>query len=626
MLMLAPRVLLCQQQDAKPEPVKTSITVIEKIDAEAPANIGVLNQYEIEQTPGVNLDDRLRDIPGFSLFRRSSSLVAHPTTQGISLRGIGSSGASRTLVLLDGIPVNDPFGGWVYWTRFDPEELARVEVSRGASTSIFGDRAMGGVIGLFTREPERHRLSASYEGGNENTHQASLGYSNLWDHWAISGDGRAFTTDGYFIVPDTVRGAVDRPAGVRFVGGAARLDYFQRESALFIRADILAEDRKNGTVLQNNSTGLGMAALNYNRQFRNNTLSLLAYHTREEFRSTFSAIAANRNSETLTYRQTVPSEATGGAALWQHRRSRWNVLGGGDIQHVEGYSTDTFPVITRVGGGKVLQHGVFAQSDVAVGPARFFLGARHSVTGQDSSFFSPSGGAVLGRGPFRARASLYRSFRAPTLNELFREFRVGNTVTQANSALRPESLFGVEVGADWIGEALNLRVTGYRNSIDDLITNVTLASAPNMIIRQRRNASQVLSRGFEAEADRTWRHWRGEAAYLFVDSRFSTGERVPQIPRHQGSARVVYQRGGTFGAVGLRSYASQFEDELNRFLLPGYATIQLVMRQRLVAGLWASLAMENLLNRGYLVGFSPTPTIGGPRLWRAGLRWEGRVR
>src|SRR5882762_7142471 len=120
----------------KIEPVRTSITVVENVTTETPAHMSVIDNKEIRETPGDNLDDRLRKVPGFSLFRRSSSLVAHPTTQGISLRGIGSSGASRSLVLWDGIPANDPFGGWVYWTQFQPEEISRVEISRGAATSL----------------------------------------------------------------------------------------------------------------------------------------------------------------------------------------------------------------------------------------------------------------------------------------------------------------------------------------------------------------------------------------------------------------------------------------------------------------------------------------------------------
>src|ERR1041385_935625 len=152
--MFFPLLLPAQQtpEPPKPEPLKTSITVVEKLSAETPANISVIDAGELQQTPGTNLDDRLREVPGFSLFRRSSSLVAHPTTQGISLRVIGSSGASRTLLLWDGIPANDPFGGWVYWTQFIPAEVETIEVTRGAATSIFGDKAMSGSIGIFSRQ------------------------------------------------------------------------------------------------------------------------------------------------------------------------------------------------------------------------------------------------------------------------------------------------------------------------------------------------------------------------------------------------------------------------------------------------------------------------------------------
>src|ERR1035437_3816301 len=211
-LMFCPFLLVAQTPDPrtdppKPEPLKTSITVVEKISAETPANVTVLDQTTLQQSPGTNLDDRLREVPGFSLFRRSSSLVANPTTQGISLRGIGSSGASRTLVLWDGIPANDPFGGWVYWTQFVPDEIGRAEISRGASTSIFGDRAMSGAIGIFSRQPETLHVLAEYEFGNENTHDLSAGFADVWSRVAISGAARAFPSDGYFIVPASIRGA-----------------------------------------------------------------------------------------------------------------------------------------------------------------------------------------------------------------------------------------------------------------------------------------------------------------------------------------------------------------------------------------------------------------------------------
>ncbi len=187
-------------------PVRTSITVSDRVTTEAPASISTVDRQDLRQTPGIDLDDRLRQVPGFTLFRRSSSVVANPTTQGVSLRGIGSSGASRTLVLWDGIPMNDPFGGWVYWTRFAPDQIERAEISRGASTSLFGDRALSGAIAIFSREPEPRTLRMAYEAGNADTQELSVGGSNLWRRFAVSGQVRALTTDGYFIVPASIRG------------------------------------------------------------------------------------------------------------------------------------------------------------------------------------------------------------------------------------------------------------------------------------------------------------------------------------------------------------------------------------------------------------------------------------
>ena len=598
--------------------------MVGKIAADTPANVEAIGAGRLAATPGVHLDERLRQVPGFSLFRRSSSVAAHPTTQGVSLRGIGSSGASRTLVLWDGAPANDPFGGWVWWTQFIPEDVERVEVARGTPASAFGDRAMGGVIALFSREAQPRRLTASYDAGNLATHDVTVGYSGVGSRWAASGWGRAFTTDGYFIVPEPFRGAVDRPAAVRFATGVARVDFFGASSRLFLKASALAEERHNGTVLQNNSTGLGTAAAHYNREAWRGSLSLQGFHTRERFHSIFSAIAANRATERETFRQTVPAEALGGTALWRRESTRWSFLGGADVYRTEGWSTDRlFPSGMRVGGGRQLQHGVYAQGSGALGPAKLYVGARQAATGRGGSFFSPNAGVVVGRGAWRGRASVYRGFRAPTLNELFREFRVGNAVTQPNPDLRAETLFGAEAGLDYHAENHGARVTFFRNELSGLITNVTLSASPTLIVRERRNAGAALARGVEFDAFARWRGWRAEAAALYADSTFASGERVPQVPRWQGSSQLIWQRGDTLASAGMRAYSAQFEDDRNVYRLPGFATVQLMVRRKLAGGLSASVAFENLLGRTFYAGFTPTPTVGAPRLRRAGLRWEG---
>src|SRR3954471_2349404 len=134
-----------------------------------PASVSVLNQEEIQRRPAIVPDDLLRQLPEFSLFRRSSSLSAHPTSQGVSLRGIGPSGVSRTLVLLDGVPYNDPFGGWVYWTGIPLNSADRIEVVDNASSSLYGNYAMGGVINILTSKPTRRTVEFKTLYGSRNT-------------------------------------------------------------------------------------------------------------------------------------------------------------------------------------------------------------------------------------------------------------------------------------------------------------------------------------------------------------------------------------------------------------------------------------------------------------------------
>ena len=396
------------------------------------------------------------------------------------------------------------------------------------------------------------------------------------------------------------------------------------DAGLFVKFDALAEERGNGTVLQSNSTTLGSLAAHYSRQGAHNLFTLLGYHSRQEFRSSFTAIAARRDAEQLTTIQSVSAQAAGGAGLWRHSAPGRRLLAGADLHRVEGSSRDTTPAtgLRRTSGGRQTQHGYFLQTDVGDGPARLFLGARYHFAGSDKRFFSPSAGLASSLGRFRLRGSLYRSFRAPTLNELYREFRTGNVVTRANDGLAPESLFAAEAGFDLTGAASRLSVTLFRNRLDDLITNITLSAAPNLIVRQRQNRDRALARGVELELRRRWGRWTAETAYLLADSRFAGGARVPQVPKHQGSALLAYAGEATLVAFGVRAFSRQFEDDANLFTLPGFASVHLALRRRLKAGLFAVGAVENLLNRQYLVGFTPQPQTGAPRLWRAGLRWE----
>ena len=174
------------------ETVTVTATRTEQRLGDVPASVNVLTQEDIRRSPAVVADDVLRQMPTFSLFRRTSSLSAHPTAQGVSLRGIGPSGVSRTLVLLDGVPFNDPFGGWVYWTRVPLDATDRIEIVDSASSSLYGNYAMGGVINVVTAAAMRRTVEVKAQYGNRSSPKVDFFASDVWGKVGVVLDGAAF--------------------------------------------------------------------------------------------------------------------------------------------------------------------------------------------------------------------------------------------------------------------------------------------------------------------------------------------------------------------------------------------------------------------------------------------------
>ena len=179
----------------------------------------------IQQSPALVVDDVLRRVPTFSLFRRTSSLAAHPTTQGVSLRGVGPSGVSRTLVLIDGVPFNDPFGGWVYWTRVPLDSVDRIEVVDGNSSNVYGNYALGGVINVVSARPKPRTVEFGTQFGNKSTRKGDFFASDVWGKVGASIDGTFFGTDGFPIVIANERGPIDTNATVDYHNLNLKVDY-----------------------------------------------------------------------------------------------------------------------------------------------------------------------------------------------------------------------------------------------------------------------------------------------------------------------------------------------------------------------------------------------------------------
>ena len=639
---------------------RITITATAETSGEVPGQTSI-DRTELSHSGAVTFDDALRQAPGFSLFRRAGSLTANPTTQGVSLRGIGASGASRALVLLDGVPLNSPFGGWVYWNRVPPTSIATANVINGAASDTFGSGALGGVVNIESRPAAGSFFDAEVSAGNRATAAASVSAGTLVRDWEVDASMQVLHTDGYVLVPESERGTVDTAAGTADIGGSMRLSRtFRNGGRLFVRPASFGESRRNGTPLQNNDTrissidlGLDWPTVSYG------DFSARAYGSREIFNQTFSAIAADRRAESLTNRQRNPSQQIGAALQWRRLFfARHLIVAGAEARDVRGHSAEvTFnnsrTTATIDAGGRQRTVAAFGQDSIRARGWLLTFGGRIDrwlnyrgfsrrlpVTGAPAlvdfsdvkeTAFSPR---VSIAKTFDRRiaisGSLYRAFRAPTLNELYRGFRVGNIVTNANSELRGERLTGGEAGVSLrtFSEYLTIRGSAFWSDIRNPIANVTISSAPNLITRQRQNAGVLRARGVELSTETKLEHLNLAAQYLFSDStvlRFPTnrsleGLFVPQVPRHQFNFQISYDRDQWSGAAQGRTAGSQFEDDQNTLRLGHYVTLDLHLARTLSSRLKIFVAAQNVTGARYEVGRTPVLTVGPPVLVRIGAR------
>ncbi|MBI4444625.1 MAG: TonB-dependent receptor [Acidobacteria bacterium] len=631
--------------------------------ATATSRVEVLAMDEIRSMPQRSIEERLREFPEFSLFRRSSSLVSHPTTQGVSLRGIGPSGVSRSLLLVDGVPQNDAFGGWVYWNRIPPLSLQRVEIANGAGTGLHGNYSLGGVVQMIRRRPEAAVAEVQGSLGNDESLKGDVYLSHRLGNWGFSLATSLLDFGGYVVVDERQAGKVDIPSGSEHQSLRV-VSEWQWGSVLWsLEAGILHEDRNTGTPLSvNNTDSHDFSASLFWSPTGQDHLQFRSFFRRTIFESNFTAVAQDRNSERMATQQHVPTADGGFSATWLASRGRQAMFSGIDFWRVSGIGRDAVFFgprvgLIRVGGGEQSTIGFFAQDvirwssrlEVTLGGRldwwRNINGRRGSappatptefqgIPDRSETVFSPRVGVSYRLAEATILyGSVYRSFRAPTLNELYREFRVGNVVTNANSNLKTESLNGGETGIrfQW-SDALRIEVGAFLNSLDRPVANVTLETTPALVTRQRQNLGEVRVRGFQASAQ--WLPMpevKLEGRYLLDRSRVETGQvqlfgkRLPQVPEHRMtlSVDVALWKSTRLSLTG-RYVGSQFDDDLNTLLLDDYSQLDLYLARGFGDSMRAFLAMENLTDTRIIVNRSPVDFIGTPFQIRAGIDFQLR--
>jgi outer membrane receptor protein involved in Fe transport len=615
---------------------------------ETPTSVVVLSSQDVASTAAYTVDDMLRQVPGFTLFRRTSSRTSNPTSQGVSLRGLGASGASRALVLADGFPLNDPFGGWVYWDRVPREEISHIEVASGGASHLYGSDALGGVINIFRKPMNVDALSVELAGGNEDTPDLSLAGTKRIGQWGFGVDSDLFRTHGYVAVPESLRGTVDTRVNSQHATGDVSVARDFAKGQVFARTSLFGESRHNGTPLQTNSTTIRELDLGGNWTAEAlGRFDVRGYASNQDYYQTFSQIASDRSSETLVRIQRVPAQRIGFSAQWTRPLgNRQSLLAGFEEWNVHGQTNEfiTATGTTSHSGGREANWAGYGEDIVRITPSwlltlsgrvdhwlNFAAFSPSSVLPDRSeTFFSPRA-ALLHKltGHLSLTASGYRSFRAPTLNELYRSFRLGSILTLANDNLRAERLTGGEAGA--IVTGLNERVVGRANcfwsDITRAVANVTISSTPALITRQRENLGRTRSRGVELETSaQVTSAVNLSAGYEYTDASVTQGDpaligkRIPQIPRNQFEFQARYSNGTLLAGLQARFGGEQFDDDVNSLLLRRYFIMDGLVSYRIRSGVEVFAAVENLLNQRYDTGRTPVLTQGPPALARVGLR------
>lgn len=628
------------------------------------------------------LDEALATVPAVSLFRRTSSLGANPTTQGVSLRAIAPSGAGRTLVTLDGEPLNDPFGGWVIWSQVAPESLDSLDIVRGAGAGPYGAGALTGVIALRERDGPGGVLDASVGeyGGRRLAAATTLTGARI----SLTGSALYERSDGYTPVRGASAGAADRPLDLEARNAALRADIgIDDATALSLRASAYEEERGSGLAgARSAASGQGYSATLARTPGRNQLGWRAQVWRREsDFANSSVAVAPGRAATTPANEQyATPAIGWGGNVAL--RRSALD-LGGGrlewelgaDARFSEGETQERFRFMAgqftrdRFAGGETSVIGGYAEGSWTGGPwlvagglrldrwenaegRRLELDRTTGLPTLDETYPDRSGEVFSARLGVRRglpadlsiRAAAYSGFRPPTLNELHRPFRVGNDLTEANAALEPERLQGVEAGLAWDGARTTLGATVFVNRIEEAIVNVTIGAGPGVIpalpragfvpaggvLRQRRNAGVIDAVGLELSAEHRFDTVTLVGAISATDAEVDGGSAAPQLtglrpaqaPELSATAGVDWRASDrwTLGARG-RYESRRFDDDLNSRVLGAAFTADARAEWRVREGVVLYAAADNLFDVDVEVSETANGVegFGPPRTLRAGL-------
>jgi len=631
---------------------------------ESPVTTRTLSQSALSTTAGFTIDAQVRQLPGVELFRRSSSLVANPTSQGVSLRGLGSTSASRTLVTQDDVPLNDAVGGWIHWEEEPELAINRIEVLRGGASDLYGSSAIGGVLNIVPARPSSATVELRSGYGGLGTYDTSALLQTKLGPWGILAAGGALGTDGFIQLAPFQRGPIDTASNMHGQNGVLYIDRSNGPLRFLLRGGGFNEARDNGTPFQKNGTRLWRYATGADWEAPHNaTATLRLYGSTEHYRQTFSSISSTslanpgctaRCGERPTRFTRVPDEELGAAAHWnQPIGAEFLIVAGADVHDVRvwdgeqtfsgagtlsnlhdhqrdsaGYAEAmwTHRAWTATASGRIDWFQNYDAHQVNWNGSAWVPAATQPPSFSEN-IFNPRLGISRKLGAhFALSGSGFRAFRAPTPSELYRSTQVGSKLTLPNSALLSERATGWEFGVASEGRWGTIRTSYFDTQVNRPIVAVTLDPSSPLLLK-RQNLGQIESRGLSLDFEVAPQRWLAlDGGYQYAHAVVSRGPDdlgnwIPEVARNMGTLnlRAFKPRLGTL-SLQSRISGRQYDDDANLFPLHSYFRLDAYASRDFGPHLQLFASGENLFDRAIEVSKTPSTTLGTPRLARAGLQ------
>jgi len=621
--------------------------------AELPVSASVVSREVALVAPARSVDGLLRQVASVQLQGDDADAV-HPLVPSMAMRGLGvGDTADRGLVLVDGLPLNSGFFGNVAWNRVPKETIERVEVVRGASSSLFGSFAMGGVVDVITHVPTQRETVAEVQYGEYDRLQANL------YHGASLGQGGSYSlnadlvdTDGYYVVPEDERRPVDEPQAGRLANVQGRIDGRPSDSVhAFLRAGYNDQARHGGYQNQRADTDVFDVATGVGLDLRSSgRLDLRLMYARENF-DVRNVRVVDDTTAFVANPHITESNDWVLSALWSKPSTGVlaNVTAGADLRRIDG--SDEQDVLNAPGeldghirgAGVQTSAGIFGQislrpssrSEILAGVRvdRFDNsdgeiardGVARSVAGRDFTTASPR---VAARGEIARGVSLrgafFGGFRAPTLAELYRSFESPSFRGLSNPDLQEERLWGGDVGVEIARGRYAAQVNGFYNRLRNFVGSAEVGDVDEKYTVQASNVAAVRSRGFEVMGSlRVGSHLTIDANYTFTDAVVVEGELTGNVvegaPRHAVSASLVFLDSRNAFSLRSRYLSASFQDISNEAPQDARFIVDARLERRVGRSLTLFVVGENLFDEEYVAdGFGPT--LGAPRQISGGLR------